>query len=174
MLAVLDQLELTELVASIPGLSTVGAAAVLTETGDPPRFTSPRGLAKHAGLCLREDSIGEHRGHSRLSGRGRRELRTAAWRAVWGAPSTSTPVLAARYEHLTTLEHNRLAGRQARAACAATLLRWLHAVVVRRTPWNREIAAPAPPRSRCRSPRSGRCLTSQCTTETAIGRCRWV
>jgi transposase len=96
-------------------------------------------LVKHAGLCPREDSSGEHRGHSRLSGRGRRELRTAAWRAVWGAQHAN-PVLAAWYEHLTTREHNRLAGQQARAACAATLLRWLHAVVVRRTPWTAEIA----------------------------------
>ncbi|MEJ2865327.1 hypothetical protein [Actinomycetospora flava] len=30
---------------------------------------------------------------------------------------------------------------QARAACAATLLRWLHAVVVRRVPWDPDVAA---------------------------------
>jgi transposase len=40
--AVLDQLELTELVTSIPGMSVVGAAAILAETGDPRRFTTAR------------------------------------------------------------------------------------------------------------------------------------
>ena len=35
MTAVLDELELTELVTSIHGLSAVGAAAILAETGDP-------------------------------------------------------------------------------------------------------------------------------------------
>ena len=35
MTAVLDELELTELVTSITGLSAVGAAAILAETGDP-------------------------------------------------------------------------------------------------------------------------------------------
>lgn len=140
MLAVLDELELTELVGSIPGVSVIGAAAVLAESGDPARFTSPRALVKHAGLCPREDSSGEHRGHSRLSGRGRPELRSAAWRAAWGAQH-SNPVLSARHEHLTTREHNRLAGMQARAACAATLLRWLHAIVVHRIPWDPDIAA---------------------------------
>ena len=35
MLSVLDELELTELVTSITGLSAVGAAAILAETGDP-------------------------------------------------------------------------------------------------------------------------------------------
>ncbi len=145
MLAVLDQLELTELVASIPGLSAVGAASVLAETGDPARFTSARALVKHAGLCPRENSSGEHRGHSRLSGRGRPELRTAAWRAVWGAQHAN-PVLAARYAHLTGREGNRLAGQQARAACAATLLRWLHAVVVHRVAWDCDVAAGRRPR----------------------------
>lgn len=140
MLGVLDELELAELVASIPGVSVIGAAAVLAESGDPARFTSPRALVKHAGLCPREDSSGEHRGHSRLSGRGRPELRVAAWRAAWGAQH-SNPVLRARHEHLTTREHNRLAGMQARAACAATLLRWLHAIVVHRVGWDPDVAA---------------------------------
>jgi len=41
MVEVLDELELTELVTSIPGVSAVGAAAMLAETGDPTRFDSP-------------------------------------------------------------------------------------------------------------------------------------
>src|SRR5690606_34388135 len=53
MVEVLDQLELTELVTSIPGVSAVGAAAMLAETGDPTRFDSPRALVKHAGLSPR-------------------------------------------------------------------------------------------------------------------------
>ena len=35
MVEILDQLDLTELVTSIPGVSAVGAAAILAETGDP-------------------------------------------------------------------------------------------------------------------------------------------
>ena len=147
MLGVLDALELTELLASIPGVSLIGAAAVLAETGDPTRFTSARALVKHSGLCPRENSSGEHRGRSRLSGRGRPELRSAAWCAAWGAQH-SNPVLAARHAHLTGREHNRLSDGQARAACAATLLRWLHAVVTRRVGFDADIAAghrqPAP------------------------------
>jgi hypothetical protein len=42
---------------------------------------------------------------------------------------------------LTTREHNRLARQQARAACAAALLRWLHVVVTRRVEWNPTVAA---------------------------------
>lgn len=89
MVAVLDELELTELVGSIPGLSTVGAASLLAQTGDPTRFASPRALVKHAGLCPRDNSSGERQGKGKLSGRGRPELRVAAWRLVW-APNTAT------------------------------------------------------------------------------------
>ena len=54
MSGVLEELKLTELVTSIPGISAVGAAAILAQTGDPRRFTSARGLVKHAGLAPRE------------------------------------------------------------------------------------------------------------------------
>jgi hypothetical protein len=59
---------------------------------------------------------------------------------VWAA-LPNNPVLAARFDHLTTREHNRLARQQARAACAAALLRWLHVVVTRGIAWNPAIAA---------------------------------
>ena len=58
MVAILDELGLTQRVTSIPGLSAVGAAAILAETGDPCRFDSPRALVKHAGLCPRENTSG--------------------------------------------------------------------------------------------------------------------
>ena len=41
MRAVLDDLGLTELVTTITGLTVTGAAAILAETGDPARFTTP-------------------------------------------------------------------------------------------------------------------------------------
>jgi hypothetical protein len=54
-------------------------------------------------------------------------------------------VLAARFTYLTTREHNRLARQQARTACAAALLRWLHVVVTRRVLWDPAIAAGTKP-----------------------------
>ena len=103
MVAVLDELGLTALATSIPGISAVGAAAILAETGDPHRFTTARALVKHAGLAPREKLSGTFTGRTRLTGKGRPRLRVAAWRAVWGALQTNT-VYAARYRHLTTRE----------------------------------------------------------------------
>lgn len=140
MVAVLDDLELTELVTSIDGLSAVGAATILAETGDLTRFSSARAVVKHAGLCPRANASGTFQGDTRTSGRGRPSLRLAAWRAVWGA-LVNNAVLAARHRYLTSRDHNRLTSRQARAAVAGSLLRQLHAVVTRRQPWDPTIAA---------------------------------
>ncbi len=135
MVALLDQLGLTELVTSIPGVSAVGAAAMLAEIGDPTRFDNARALVKHAGLCPRENASGTFTGQSRISRRGRPRLRLAAWRAVWGA-LPHNPVMAARYQHLTTRKANQLSDGQARAAIAAALLRWIYVITTRRVTWD--------------------------------------
>ncbi len=136
----LEQLGLTELLASIPGVSAVGAATILAEAGDPTRFSSARALVKHAGLCPRDNSSGTYQGTTKISGRGRPELRLAAWRAMFTALQHN-PVLAARHRHLTTRAENPLTDTQARVAVAASLPRQLHAVVLTRTAWDPTIAA---------------------------------
>ena len=60
----LDDLQLTELVTSITGLSPVGAAAILAETGDPRRFATGRALVKHAGLAPAGEISGNFTGRT--------------------------------------------------------------------------------------------------------------
>jgi transposase len=139
MTTVLDELELTWLVTSIVGLSPVGAAAILAESGDPTRFTTARALVKHAGLAPREKLSGTFLGRTKLTGQGRPRLRVAAWRAVWGALKAN-PVYAARYRHLTTRENNKLTPTQAQTVLAAALLRQLHAVICTSKAWDPHIA----------------------------------
>jgi len=139
MTGVLDELGLTGLVTSITGISAVGAAAILAQTGDPRRFTTARALVKHAGLAPREKLSGTFTGRTKLTGQGRPGLRLAAWRAVWGA-QRANPVYGARYRHLTTREHNRLKPTQAQTVIAAAILRHLHAVITTGQAWNPSIA----------------------------------
>src|SRR4051794_40057032 len=143
MVELLEELGLTALVTSMPGLSAVGAATILAETGDPTRFCSARALVKHAGLCPRDNASGSYQGKTGISGRGRPELRLAAWRAVWGA-LPNNPVLAARYAYLTGRPERGLTDAQARVAVAGSLLRQLHAVITTGMPWDPAIAAGAP------------------------------
>ena len=140
MVAVLDELQLTELATSIDGLSPVGAAAILAETGDLTRFTSARAVVKHAGLAPRERKSGAFTGRARVTGAGRPLLRAAAWRAVWGCLQTNR-VYAARYRHLTTRETNKLTPTQAQTAVAAAILRQLHYVITHRQVWDPAVAA---------------------------------
>jgi transposase len=137
---VLDELNLTKLATSIPGMSAVGAAAILAETGDPNRFATARALVKHAGLAPREKLSGTFVGRTKLTGQGRPALRLAAWRAVWGA-QRGNPVYAARYEHLTTRTTNKLTATQAQTVIAAAILRQLHAVITTGHLWDPEIAS---------------------------------
>ena len=139
MTGVLDELGLTALVTSITGLSPVGAAAILSETGDPRRFATARALVKHAGLAPREKLSGAFTGRTRLTGQGRPGLRLAAWRAVWGA-QRANPVYGARYQHLTSREHNKLTPTQAQTVIAAAILRHLHAVITTGQAWDPAIA----------------------------------
>jgi transposase len=139
MLDVLDDLGLTALVTSITGLSAVGAAAILAETGDPTRFATARALVKHAGLAPREKLSGTFAGRTKLTGQGRPGLRVAAWRAVWGA-QRANPVYATRYRHLTSREQNRLTPTQAQTVIAAAILRHLHAVITTGRAWDPSIA----------------------------------
>lgn len=139
MLAVLDELHLTELVTSITGLSAIGATSILAETGDPRRFASARALVKHSGLAPREKLSGKFVGRTKLTGQGRPGLRLAAWRAVWGA-QRANPVYAARFAHLTKRETNKLKVPQAHAVIAAAILRHLHAVITTGQRWDPAIA----------------------------------
>jgi transposase len=82
---------LTELVTSITGLSSIGAAAILADTGDPARFATA--LVEHAGLAPREKLSGTFTRRTKLTGQGRPSLR----RAVWGA-QRANPIYAARYQ----------------------------------------------------------------------------
>ena len=139
MTTVLDELNLSELATSITGLTALGAAAILAETGDLKRFATARALVKHAGLAPREKLSGNFTGRTKLTGQGRPGLRLAAWRAVWGA-QRSNPVYDARYAYLTSRENNKLTPTQAQAAIAAAILRQLHAVITTGRKWDPMIA----------------------------------
>jgi transposase len=161
MVTVLDELGLSRL-ADIPGLTAVGAAAILAETGDPHRYDSSSSLVKHAGLSPSENSSGAFSGEAHISRRGRPALRLAVWRAVWPMLRFN-PVMAAKYAAMTgaaaaaadaaaaagagsrqvsaTAAAARARRARARVACAASLLRWIYSMTVHDTSWNAAIAS---------------------------------
>jgi transposase len=159
MVMVLGELGLSRL-GDIPGLTAVGAAAILAETGDPRRYDSSSSLVKHAGLAPSDNASGVFTGQAHISRRGRPGLRLTAWRAVWPMLQFN-PVMAAKYAALTQAadaaaaadagsQPARAAAATARArratarvACAASLLRWIYSMVVHGTSWDAEVASGA-------------------------------
>ena len=140
MIAQLDVLGITDVLASIEGLSLPVAACILAEIGDPARFGSSRALVKHAGVAPCDNSSGNSAGQARISRRGRPVLRKTAWRGTWAMIHGANPVLAAKYGHLTSRDTGKLAKGQAHIACVATLLRWIYSVITTRTAWDRRVA----------------------------------
>jgi transposase len=159
MAAVLGELGLARL-GDIPGLTAVGAAAVLAETGDPCRYDSSSSLVKHAGLSPAENASGAFEGQAHISRRGRPGLRLAVWRAVWPL-LIHNPVMAAKYAAMTAAADAAQASSaggsrqasaaaaararraKARVACAASLLRWIYSMVVHGTGWDPDVASGA-------------------------------
>jgi transposase len=160
MVIVLAELGLARL-ADIPGLTAVGAAAILAETGDPCRYDSSSSLVKHAGLSPAENASGAFAGQAHISRRGRPGLRLAVWRAVWPMLRFN-PVMAAKYAAMTgaaaaaadaaaadagsrqvsaTAATARARRAKARVACAASLLRWIYSMAVHDTSWDAAIAS---------------------------------
>ena len=141
MIAQLDVLGVADVLASIEGLSLPVAACILAEIGDPARFGSSRALVKHAGVAPCDNSSGNSAGQARISRRGRPVLRKTAWRGTWAMIHGANPVLAAKYDHLTSRDTGKLAKGQAHIACVATLLRWIYSVITSGTAWDRRVAA---------------------------------
>ena len=97
-------------------------------------------VVKHAGMSPARNQSAAFCGKTKISRRGRPALRLAAWRAAW-AVLRHCDVLAARHAALTSRDSGRLADGQARAACAASLLRWIYALIVHGTRWDPAIAS---------------------------------
>jgi transposase len=141
MIAMLGELGIDwQRVCQIPGLSPASLAAIVAEAGDLRRYASSSSLVKHAGMSPARNESASFRGKTAISRRGRPNLRLTAWRATW-AVLRHCDVLAAKHAALTSREDNRLHDAQARAACAASLLRWIYSLIVHRTGWDPRIAA---------------------------------
>ena len=144
---------------AIPGLTAVGAAAILAETGDPRRYDSSSSLVRHARLSPADNASGAFSGQAHISRRGRPGLRLTVWRAV-RAVLIHNPVMAARYQVMTQAPGTaasapadagsrqvsvaaaaaRARRAKARVACAASLLRWIYSIVVHDTSWDPAVA----------------------------------
>ena len=120
-----------EYLASVPGIGYSTIAGILSEVGSLTDYESPRQLIKLAGLTLRGNSSGTHKGQKRISKRGRKRLRSLLFKAM-------LPLLrnneAFHKLHLYYTERtvNPLRKKQSMVVLCGKLLKILHALCTKK------------------------------------------
>ena len=118
----------SEQMLAIKGIGVITVAGFLAEVGDIRRFESPRQIQKLAGLSLRENSSGKHKGQTTISKRGRSKLRAVLFNAAIPLISKN-PEFRALHEYYTTRENNPLKKKQSVIAISCKLIRIFYAIL---------------------------------------------
>lgn len=116
-----------EWLKTVPGLGDTTITDLLSEIGSFSHYHHPRQLIKLAGLTLRENSSGQHKGQKRISKRGRRHLRALLFRVMMPL-IRHNEAFRALHEYYTTRQVNPLRKKQSIVVLCGKLLKVLHAI----------------------------------------------
>jgi len=114
----------------IKGMGMVAAAVIASEIGDISRFNDPRQIQKMAGLSLRENSSGKHKGKTTISKRGRRRLREGLFRAMITMLATNSEFRQIHQRNLSR-EQNPLNKMESIVALCGKLIRVIFAILTK-------------------------------------------
>ncbi|WP_338788708.1 IS110 family transposase [Metabacillus sp. FJAT-53654] len=130
-----QQLTDYEYILSIPGLGENTVVELLSEIGSLRQYQHPRQLIKLAGLTLRENSSGQHKGQKKISKRGRRKLRAILFRVILPIIQHNI-AFKSLYHYYTTRTVNPLKKKEAMVVLCGKLLKILHALCTKRVHFN--------------------------------------
>jgi transposase len=116
-----------EWLSTVPGLGDTTIVDLLSEIGSFSHYEDPRQLIKLAGLTLRENSSGQHKGQKRISKRGRRKLRALLFRVMMPM-IRHNEAFRKLHEYYTTRTVNPLRKKQSIVVLCGKLLKVLHAI----------------------------------------------
>ena len=122
--AVMDTLQLGEVLQSMLGVGPIISAAFLGEVGDINRFTNWKQVRSLAGLNLVENSSGKHKGKTKVSKRGRPYLRHMLY-LTGECGCRCNPEMRKFYHYLRNRKSNQLNGHQAFVATGLKIMRIL-------------------------------------------------
>lgn len=135
MIDLLQEIPAAEHIMAIQGVGPISTAIILSEIGDIERFDDPRQIIKYAGLSLRYNTSGKHKGKTTISKRGRRLLRHAVFRTVVSMLATNPEF---RFLHAINQkrEVNPLNKMQSITALSGKFLRILYAMMTKDLPYD--------------------------------------
>jgi transposase len=113
---------------AIKGIGLISVSGFLAEVGDIRRFDSPKQIQKLAGLSLRENSSGKHKGQTTISKRGRSRLRAILFNAVIPLVSKN-PEFRAIHQYYISRDKNPLKKKQSIIAVSCKLIRIFYAIL---------------------------------------------
>ena len=120
----------SEQLLAIQGIGLITVAGFLAEVGDVRRFESPKQIQKLAGLSLRENSSGKHKGQTTISKRGRSKLRSVLFNAVIPLIATN-PEFQELHQHYTTRSVKPLKKKQSVIALSCKLIRVFYVILTK-------------------------------------------
>lgn len=109
-------------ILTILGIGVATVAGFFAEVGDLSRYQHPRQIQKLAGLNLKENRSGKHRGKTRITKRGRPQLRALLYKAIRPLVAKN-PVFKALHTYYTTRQENPLRKQQSLIALCCRLIR---------------------------------------------------
>ncbi|WP_404467913.1 IS110 family transposase [Sutcliffiella horikoshii] len=124
-----------EYISSVPGIGENTIVELLSEVGSFTYYEHPRQLIKLAGLTLRENSSGKHKGQKKLSKRGRKKLRAILFRVILPLILHNS-AFKALYEYYTSRGVNPLKKKEAMVVLCGKLLKVLHALSKKKMKFN--------------------------------------
>ena len=111
-----------EALTSIPGVGIVSASSFLGEIGNPKRFSNPQQIVRLAGYNLVENSSGLHKSKTKISKRGRKNLRSILYKMALVLVCKNKE-MKSLYNYLRTREKNPLKQKQALIVIAEKAVR---------------------------------------------------
>jgi len=126
-----------ELIYQIPGIKEVlkikniglvTAAGFMAEVGDLSRFDHPKQIQKLAGLNIKENSSGKHKGQTTISKRGRRRLRALLFQGIMPMVANNAEFWIL-HQYYTTRAHNPLKKKQSLILLCCKLIRVIFALM---------------------------------------------
>ena len=126
--ALLPEVPGSEELLKIKGIGIKAVAGCLAEVGNIRRFNSPKQIQKLAGLSLRENSSGKHKGETTISRRGRARLRGILFNATIPLLATNESFQSI-HRHYTERKNNPLKRKQSVIAICCKLIRIFYAIL---------------------------------------------
>jgi transposase len=119
-----------EKLLEIKGIGLVTAAGFIAEIGDIKRFSHPKKIQKLAGLSLKENSSGKHKGKTTICKRGRKRLRYYLTFGMMPLLSKNEE-FRALHEYYTSRKENPLKKMQSLVALSNKLIRIFYAILTK-------------------------------------------